>query len=69
MQNLGMVANQYVVFERAPLEMNPVTEHTVVTHHRRPHRRRVQDGCVLYRCAGANLDVPAITSQDGARPD
>ena len=64
----GPVTDENVILDRAPLEVDQVTEHTIITHHRRPLRRGVQHSVVLNARAFADEDLAPVPPEDRAWP-
>jgi len=64
----GPVADEDVILDRAPLEMDQMTEHAIVADDRRPLRRGVQHGIVLHARAFADVNLAAVPPDDRTRP-
>ena len=68
MQNLGVITDQDVVLDGAPLEVDAMAENAVVPDNRWPERRRMDHRCVLNAGPRTNFDMATVAAQHSARP-
>ena len=63
------VADERPILDRAPFEMDEVTDHAVVADDRRVDRCGVQHAAVLDTRSGTDTNLTVVATKDGVRPD